>query len=353
MMSVGGLVRGLAGIAADRVSRRVQASLGALGYGLSLACWGLGQDWWVLAVGSLLLGVSSDALLAACEVALVDLAGDDLVGCSRPATSAPRSATSSGRSCWPGRRHRGGPGGSPFIVCRDRGLRATQPCWPLRPSRRPTAREPNRPPRCPTSGSASAIGRVWQLGAHLAPLRHARRAVPRLRHRLPRGRPGQSHGVAVLVGGSVVVGGVLGAGAARTRRRRSTGPAAGSVARRRRPSCWPVRCSGIMVAPAIPFQVALRSDRGRVQRAVLDHGCRPGSSVSARVSPARRRRCRLPLPARRALAARRRAAGRPVRPRRRARGLRGHRSRPTAVAAAAFRSDAGRPLSRRPRPAPL
>jgi MFS family permease len=79
LMWVGGLVGGLAGIAADRMSRRALASLGAFGYGLSLACWGLGQEWWVLAVGSLLLGVSADAMLAACEVALVDLAGDDLV----------------------------------------------------------------------------------------------------------------------------------------------------------------------------------------------------------------------------------------------------------------------------------
>src|SRR5262245_29735231 len=77
LMTVGGLAGGVCAVAADRVSRRAQASLGALGYSVSMACWGFGHDFRLLAVGAALLGLSSDALLSACEVALVDLAEDD------------------------------------------------------------------------------------------------------------------------------------------------------------------------------------------------------------------------------------------------------------------------------------
>jgi hypothetical protein len=89
LMTVGGLAGGVCAVAADRVSRRAQSSLGALGYAVSMACWGLGDRFCILAAGSFLLGVSSDALLSACEVALVDLAGDDdLVTVLAPGTIA-------------------------------------------------------------------------------------------------------------------------------------------------------------------------------------------------------------------------------------------------------------------------
>ncbi len=84
----GGLVGGLFAIAADRVSRRALAAGGALGCAAGMACWAGGQGFVALAAGSMLLAMGSDALVSACEVALVDLAGDDLVATLAPGTLA-------------------------------------------------------------------------------------------------------------------------------------------------------------------------------------------------------------------------------------------------------------------------
>lgn len=66
-------------VAADYVSRRLLASLGALGFGLCMIAFGLGHSFVVLLVASVLWGAASDAFVHGCEVALIDLAGDDLV----------------------------------------------------------------------------------------------------------------------------------------------------------------------------------------------------------------------------------------------------------------------------------
>lgn len=75
--SLAGLVgHGLA-VAADFVDRRVLGTLGALGYAACLITFALGHSFAVLALAALLLGVSADALVHGCEVALVDLYRDD------------------------------------------------------------------------------------------------------------------------------------------------------------------------------------------------------------------------------------------------------------------------------------
>lgn len=65
-------------IAADFVSRRLLGSLGALGYALCLAAFALGGSFPVLLVAAAVWGAASDAFVHGLEVALVDLAGDDL-----------------------------------------------------------------------------------------------------------------------------------------------------------------------------------------------------------------------------------------------------------------------------------
>ncbi|MFN3514384.1 MAG: MFS transporter [Phenylobacterium sp.] len=74
----GGLVGFLFEVAADYVSRRVLASLGALAYGAAMIAFGLGDSFWMLAAAAFVWGAASDAFIHGCEVALVDLAGEDL-----------------------------------------------------------------------------------------------------------------------------------------------------------------------------------------------------------------------------------------------------------------------------------
>jgi MFS family permease len=251
LMWVGGLVGGLAGIAADRVSRRALASLGALGYGLSLACWGLGQDWWVLAVGSLLLGVSADAMLAACEVALVDLAGDDLVRVLAPGNLGAEVGDLIGPLLLAGSAALGWSWRVPFLVTAIAAL-AYAAVLASQPLPRP---RPTDEPSSAVSDVRACLRdrRVWLLA--LVSLLFDTLDEPFLGFAIAflEVERGQSHAVAVLVGGSVLVGGVLGAGAI----------ALGAVGPRiLRPGRLPVPPAivlaasvlGIVIAPAIPLQ---------------------------------------------------------------------------------------------------
>jgi predicted MFS family arabinose efflux permease len=77
-LSAGGLIGHGFIVATDFLDRRVIATLGALGYGLCMAAFALGASFPVLLTASILWGASSDAFVHGCEVALVDLAGDDL-----------------------------------------------------------------------------------------------------------------------------------------------------------------------------------------------------------------------------------------------------------------------------------
>jgi predicted MFS family arabinose efflux permease len=78
MVAPGALVGGVFSSAADRHSRRAIAAGGAFGFAASLAAFAAGASFWVLALAAFVLGTASTAMVEAAEVALVDLAGDDL-----------------------------------------------------------------------------------------------------------------------------------------------------------------------------------------------------------------------------------------------------------------------------------
>ena len=77
-LSFGGIVGVVFQAAADYVSRRALAALGALAYGAAMITFGLADGFWVLFVAAFVWGAASDAFIHGCEVALVDLAGPDL-----------------------------------------------------------------------------------------------------------------------------------------------------------------------------------------------------------------------------------------------------------------------------------
>jgi MFS transporter, FSR family, fosmidomycin resistance protein len=74
----GGLVGVAFEVAADYVSRRALAALGALAYGLAMIAFGLADSFLGLVAAAFVWGAASDAFIHGCEVALVDLAGEDL-----------------------------------------------------------------------------------------------------------------------------------------------------------------------------------------------------------------------------------------------------------------------------------
>ncbi len=78
LIAPGAWLGNAATIAADVISRRAIATGGAFGYAVSLGLFAVGDGFLVLGVAALLLGASSTALVDAVEVALVDVAGDDL-----------------------------------------------------------------------------------------------------------------------------------------------------------------------------------------------------------------------------------------------------------------------------------
>ena len=282
LMTVGGLAGGVCAVAADRVSRRAQAALGALGYAVSMACWGLGDRFWILAAGSFLLGVSSDALLSACEVALVDLAGDDdLVTVLAPGTIAAEVGDLLGPLLLALTAALGWGYRAPFLVGAVV-LLVYAVVLALQPLPPPMATEE------PTTARADVWAclrdrQVWQLG--LISLLSDTLDEPLLGFAIAylevdRGQP---HGVAVLVGGSVVVGGIVGAAAMAARVRHSSS----DRGRNARPSAvaalaLAASVLGIMVAPLIPLQVLFGLTTGmasaifwtRLQARIL--GLRPG-----------------------------------------------------------------------------
>jgi predicted MFS family arabinose efflux permease len=77
-LPAGGLLGEVFVVAADYVSRRLLASLGALAYGLALIAFGLGHSLTTLVVASFAWGAASDAFVHGAEVALADLAEDQL-----------------------------------------------------------------------------------------------------------------------------------------------------------------------------------------------------------------------------------------------------------------------------------
>ncbi len=74
----GALAGGVFSAAADRYSRRVIVAGGAFGFALSLAIFAMGASFVVLLSGGFVMGMASTAMVDGAEVALVDMAGDDL-----------------------------------------------------------------------------------------------------------------------------------------------------------------------------------------------------------------------------------------------------------------------------------
>jgi FSR family fosmidomycin resistance protein-like MFS transporter len=74
----GAIAGGAFAAAADRFSRRAIAAGGAFGFAFSLALFAAGGSFAGLALGAFVMGMSSTAMVDAAEVAMVDMAGDDL-----------------------------------------------------------------------------------------------------------------------------------------------------------------------------------------------------------------------------------------------------------------------------------
>lgn len=74
----GALAGGVFAAAADRYSRRVISAGGAFGFAIALAMFAVGGSFAVLAAAAFLMGMASTAMVDGAEVALVDLAGEDL-----------------------------------------------------------------------------------------------------------------------------------------------------------------------------------------------------------------------------------------------------------------------------------
>ncbi|HEX3917455.1 MAG TPA: MFS transporter [Caulobacteraceae bacterium] len=77
-LPAGGILGNVFVVAADHVSRRWLASLGAVAYALSLIAFGLAHTLPTLLAAAFVWGAASDAFIHGCEVALVDLAEDGL-----------------------------------------------------------------------------------------------------------------------------------------------------------------------------------------------------------------------------------------------------------------------------------
>jgi MFS transporter len=78
LLPAGGIVGNVCTLAADFVSRRALAGFGALGYGAAMIAFGSGRSFIVLAVSAFVWGAASDAFVHGSQLALADLAGDDL-----------------------------------------------------------------------------------------------------------------------------------------------------------------------------------------------------------------------------------------------------------------------------------
>ncbi len=77
-LSAGGLVGAGLLVAADYVSRRWLSAAGALAYAAAMIVFGLSHSICVMVAAAFVWGAASDAFVHGAEVALVDLAGDDL-----------------------------------------------------------------------------------------------------------------------------------------------------------------------------------------------------------------------------------------------------------------------------------
>jgi MFS family permease len=77
-IAVGAIAGSLTSVAADFRSRRVIASAGTFGYAGALLLLGSASSFAVVLLAAFAIGIASTAMVDACEIALTDLAGDDL-----------------------------------------------------------------------------------------------------------------------------------------------------------------------------------------------------------------------------------------------------------------------------------
>jgi predicted MFS family arabinose efflux permease len=73
-----GLIATPLGILADHLSRRLMAAIGGVGYGVGLWLFAFAESFPVLVLAVFVMGVLGDGLVRAVEVAMVDVAGDNL-----------------------------------------------------------------------------------------------------------------------------------------------------------------------------------------------------------------------------------------------------------------------------------
>ena len=78
LLSIGGVVGLPIAAISDHASRRVTATSGALGLAGGLLPYAFGTPFWLLAAGSLVLGICSDLVIQPIESALAETAGDQL-----------------------------------------------------------------------------------------------------------------------------------------------------------------------------------------------------------------------------------------------------------------------------------
>ncbi len=78
VLPAGGIAGNFLTLAADFVSRRALAAFGALAFGGAMIAFGTGRSFAVLAVSAFVWGAASDAFVHGSQLALADLAGDDL-----------------------------------------------------------------------------------------------------------------------------------------------------------------------------------------------------------------------------------------------------------------------------------
>jgi predicted MFS family arabinose efflux permease len=168
----GAIVGNVFTILGDHRSRRAIAAGGAFGYAAALLAFGAGQSFAVLAIASFALGMSATALVHGTELALIDVAGDDVTayfargmvfgalgGVLGPALLILAGATAFG---WRAAFLACAPAMAAYGVCLGR--------LPLPPPSHP---EPNRPLRALRPILRDA--RVWYCGLLaliLGPLQH-------------------------------------------------------------------------------------------------------------------------------------------------------------------------------------
>ncbi|MEO5678994.1 MAG: MFS transporter [Acidimicrobiales bacterium] len=212
-----GLFGSVGGVASDHVSRRLLASLGALGYGAGFLTMAVGPGFGALVVGISVAGVSSTVMIDATEVALAELAADEdelrtLLGQQNvlgalgsivgPLVLAATLALGLG---W-----RPAFGVAAAVLFAYGAFLATQPL----PPPRPVPEDAEAPSFWAGLGAVVRDGRVWTIGLVVLLLTPFDEPFLGFAIAFLDQTRGHSPAVATLLGGATTIGGVAGAAAA-------------------------------------------------------------------------------------------------------------------------------------------